>query len=67
MKWYKVKAKRNFIWSNGVEKFIVIQGEILEIDSEAKKQLVNEEKLCELIEGIEKWLKKKSSSDQLHL
>jgi len=51
MKWYKVKAIKDFIWTNGVEKVIVSKNETIEVDEEAKKQLVDEEMLCEEVKS----------------
>lgn len=47
---FKLKAVKNFFWNgeNGRTAFIQ-KGEILEGDSAFKKQIVDEERLCELI------------------
>ncbi len=51
VKYYKLKALTNFFWSgdDGTKCFIK-QGEEIEGDSAFKKQVVDEEGLCEVIE-----------------
>ena len=46
-KYYEIKALTNFFWKSATESAMVKQGEIIEVDSIARKQLVKEKKLCE--------------------
>ena len=54
MKWYKVRALRNFVLSKGSEHYLVFKGEIIEVDEKGRKQLVDEEGLCEIIKNNKK-------------
>jgi len=52
--WYKVRALRNFVLSKGSEHYLVFKGEIIEVDEKGRKQLVDEEGLCEIIKNNKK-------------
>jgi len=50
MKYYKVKVLKDFFWK-GKGSRVLKRGEILEVDSESKKQIVDERHLCEVMKG----------------